>query len=199
MKLESKLAHRKILAIVLLLVAAWGAYLIIVSPILAANQTYDETLEELVDRLGHYRRIAARAEVIADRLEEVERRRQPTNAYYLADSKQALAAAELQSYLKQTVERSGGQLISSQIVPTRSDDEFAKVAVQVNLRGDTSALRAVLYHLESGNPVVFIDEVAVAVAPQRAVRGRETEGPASLRIQFEATAYGKVGMDGWQE
>jgi general secretion pathway protein M len=185
--------------VILLLVALAGLHGMVIGPVVEQYRQYDQRLAALVDRLVRYERMAARGELIEARLAVVEGKREPTAAYYLESAKPALASAELQRYVKQTVERAGGRLVSSQVVSNEPEEGFASIAVKVNMQASIEALREVLYRLESENPVVFIDDVVIAAIPQRRVRGRDPSGPMTLRIGFSATAFTRIVVDQGQE
>ena len=198
MRLELTPAQNRMLAVALLISVVLGAYGLVVAPLAGQYRSYENRIADLEARLTHLRRIAS-AQVITEQKLAALERTQPATDYYLKSTKRALASAELQRYIKKTVDGSGGQLVSSQVMPARTAEGFASVTVKVHMRGDISALRQVLYRLESGKPVLFIDELSVSARQRRNVRSRATRAEQPLNVEFRITAYGNRGESGWQD
>ena len=198
MRLELTPFTSRMLAIALLVMVVFGAYGLLVAPLSGRYQAHDDDIAELEARLTHLHRIASAGTVTESKLAAL-RRAQPTTGYYLKSTKRALASAELQRYVKQIVDKSGGQLVSSQVLSTQTNESFGSVAVKVHLRADIVGLRRVLYRLEAGKPVLFIDELSVSTTHRRRVRTRKAKSQLPLNVEFRITAYGRGGEGGWQD
>lgn len=197
MRLALTPIQSRMLAIALLVAVVSGAYGLAVAPLAGRYRAYEEEIAQLDARLTHLRRIAAAGAETELKLAALKRA-QPADDYYLKRTKRALASAELQRHIKQTVDESGGQLVSSQVMSTQAEEGFASVAVKVHMRGDVAGLRDVLYRLEVGKPVMFIDGLSVSMTSRRRVRGRSAQTKVPLNIEFRVTAYGRGGEGAWQ-
>ena len=81
--------------------------------------------------------------------------------YYLKGNTDALAGAELQQQVKEAIEKTNGQLVSTQLLMSaQSQTKVPRVTVKVRMRGDTNDLMTVLYELESGKPFLFVEEMS---------------------------------------
>ena len=179
----------RVAALLLLLLALAAAYVLVVAPIAAEYRDYDETIAQLRDRLQRYRSLAGTGATTQRELDQL-RRRQPSTAYYLKSDKSALASAELQQHIKDRVDSSGAQLVSSQVVPGETSEPFPSVAIKVHMRGDMDSLLKVFYALESGKPILFLDEIYITVNPvRRFVRNRNLPQGSELDIHFTVIGY----------
>lgn len=178
----------RVLAVAILILALAALYALVVWPLLSQHRAYDEAIADLSYRLGQYRRIAVQGAGLEEALARVEQR-QAASSYYLKSTKAALASAELQQHVKAQVDAHAGELVSSQVVPTESEEPFPSVALRVHMRGDIRTLRAVLHALEASSPIVFLDEVFITQAARRRQRRGEEAEPNPLDIRFKVTGY----------
>lgn len=182
---QSRAAALALLALVLAVAA-----LAVATPLWLLNRRYDVAIEEATTRLERYSKIAGMREGLQKKFAEV--RALGTTRHYLKSAAPALAAAELQELVKSILDANGGKLNSIQILPHKDEGLYRQVAVTLQLTAPLSALKAVLYRLESTRPYLFIDNFSVrapmAFAP-RAVPATETE----LTIQFDLTGYALKG------
>lgn len=151
---------------------------------------YREHLEDLQGRLQRLNTLLATQEDLEQMLNRI-RQDSSTDAYYLPEESPTLAATSLQQRVRQAVESNGGNLVSTQILPVVAEDGFARVAIRVQMTGDTEAVQKMLYTLESARPLVFIDALQVRAQPvrrRRTARGAE-ELEMQLVTQFELAGY----------
>ena len=94
-----------------------------------------------------------------------------------------LAGASLQQRVEQAIGRAGGALSSSQIDldGPRSNEGF--IVLTVNADVPQRGLQALLYDLEAGAPLLFVETLALQAQPP----GSETEGP---RMRVTMTVSG---------
>lgn len=181
--------QKKAAAVGLLALLAGGVYGLAVAPLWERYQSTEAHIAALEKRLGAYRTAAAQGPELERRLAqtagEMER-----SAYYFRSDKAALAAAELQELVRNKLAAAKGQLVSSQFSESRREEGLEAVSIQVRMRGDIRSLHKVLHLLETGRPLVFVDELAVVATP--AHRARRTAGAAAvpdLDVRFRATGY----------
>jgi general secretion pathway protein M len=95
----------------------------------------------------------------------------PAEAFLSAPAS-GLAGAQVQSYLQQVANGQQATLISSEVEPTRHEDQPDSIRVRVTFDASLRALQAILYRLESETPYVFVDSLTVQLpggGSQRAV------------------------------
>lgn len=125
----------------------------------AFKSTTDE-FDDLMFRVKRYERvIASRDEVLL----EVEQGREEVNAlgYFYAQETSSLVAAELQKRIKSIVQRAGGDITSTQVLPHKDRDELLQITVKVKLSGDMEMLRSLLYDIEVEKPLMSIEEMSI--------------------------------------
>jgi general secretion pathway protein M len=110
---------------------------------------------------------------------------------FLKATSDSLIAAELQDRIKRAVERNGGQLKSTQILPTHDENGVRKVTARVEITGNADALLRIWYEMETGAPFLFIDSFDI--------EGRQVPRPDRMRpptlelqVRFELIAYARA-------
>ena len=155
-------------------------------PVWLVHRHYDDALEQIEQRLTRYERLAATRPELQAKLEAV--RAINSRKYFLKSSAASLAAAEIQERAKNFVEANGGRPISVQVAAPRDDGRFKQLTVTVQLNANITALRKILYAIETSEPYLFIDNVMIRsqVPPGfKASPGFEPE----MFIQFDVSAY----------
>lgn len=153
--------HQRIAAVGLLVVLLGLFYLVLVSPVVALYREYREDIAAEEERVVRYERVAEKAEQIKRQLAQIDRQISGQERGYLKGKTRSLAAAEMQEHVKRVVESNGGRLNSIQILPGKQDqeDQSAPVSLKVQMTGSTETVQKVFYHLESGLPRLFLDQV----------------------------------------
>ncbi len=181
--LESRVAAIGLLVLVLV-----GMYLVMVRPYVNMKRAYAESRVIAQDRLLRYRAQASRREAILDQLEKIKSSEQ-VKGYYLAQPTPALASAEIQAKVKQAVRASGGQLVSTHVVAAQTDVGTVPVTVKVGMKGAVESVRKLFHSLESGRPMLFIDNVTLRALTTRRYNRRLKQKPPQLDVRFDLTAY----------
>lgn len=176
------------LAAVALLAAVLGAtYLYGLMPLLAAYRDTDADIGRAEELLAGFERIAARRQAYEAQLEVLSGQQSGTGVY-LSGATNALAAAELQDRVKDTVQAHGGQLRSVQILPAKTDGAFTRVSVRVQLSANMESFHRILYSVEAGKPFVFVDNLDIR--NRRATRRAALkEMDPVLMIRFDLLGY----------
>ena len=105
---------------------------------------------------------------------------------FLQSSGESLAAAELQSRIKSSVEAAHGELRSTQTLPGREEGGFRRVAIRGQIVVNIAALQRVIYELEASAPFLFLDNVEIrARAPSRA----KAQDNPPLDVRFDLSGY----------
>jgi general secretion pathway protein M len=178
-----------------LFAALAAGYLGLLAPLLAVSRGYAERIEELEFKLQKLRKVAAEKDHWLGRLEEIKRQGQ-TEGRLISRDTAALASADLQTLIKEAVNRVGGELISTQVIPERKEEQFVRVAVKLRMTGSTQMLRDVLHSVESGHPILFVENLNI-----RPIRNMQPQFPGrkavkladKLSVDFDVVGYMRGG------
>jgi len=179
--------QRRLLALAILVLALGAVFSVSVLPVLLANQHYRDTIASLESRLQKLQRAAAIGDSLQPQYKQLKRW-QTSDAQYLKSNSAALAAAELQRLVKRVVVAKNAEVVSTQILTTREEEGFDRVALKVRLRGELENVMQAFHVLETGEPFVFLDRVSVRASRGRRVRGKVTT-LQTLDIDMELIAY----------
>lgn len=185
------LSRERLLAVALLIVAIVLFYILVVSPLLALRQEYADSVEELEFRLGRYRKIAAERPQWSQQVEEIKQYSR-VSEQYIAKETPALASADLQTLIKEIVNTSGGELISTQVVPEQQEEQLTRIAVRIRMNGSTKVLRDVLHAIETSQPMLWVDNLNLRPI-RMPVRPGGKAPPDRLSIDFEVVGYMRAG------
>ncbi|MCD2449131.1 type II secretion system protein GspM [Methylicorpusculum oleiharenae] len=144
---------------------------------------------ELLFRLERYQRVIAKKEAVIENIEQIKQAKSTQN-YFSSQGTEALASADLQQFIKTAIANGGGQLTSTQVLPSKTEGEFTRIAVKVRMNGDIETLRSVLFQIESSIPLFVIDDLDIR--PERGIRNRVTrkiEPSNKLNISFQASSF----------
>jgi len=193
---RGSLASRALaLALLALLLLAGHAF--VVAPVVAAYRDTGQAIQEARDLLQRYVALAGERTQLTEQLAELEERAAQAGGY-LEGSSDALAAVELQDRVRRIIERAGGQLQSTQILPASAIDATAPVrraALRIQLAIAIEGLQSVLYELETGQPYVFVNELTVRQRRTRRRANAPEEEPV-LDVSFEVFGYVRAAESG---
>jgi len=166
------LKQRQFLAVAILAIFMLFVLVFLIKPFLSSYMSYGETIESLEQQVQTFQRLAQGMEQTEADLEKLKQNN-PAEEFYLPESKPALAAAELQQYLSSVIRRSGGQVVSTKILNQTNDTPLLSVAIQVHLRLEIEQLVPLLHRIESGKPMLFINNFSVAANVRKARLSRQ--------------------------
>ena len=110
------------------------------------------------------------------------------SASFLEQKSRDLAAADLQRLLDLLIEETGGILVSTQVLPdTDNDSIFPEITVKVHVRGAIESFQQLLYRLDSGQPLLLLDNLLIRKRRQGDDRARRDTD--QLDIRFDVTAF----------
>lgn len=168
---------RQLIAVALALGVVALAYLGAVEPLVEAYQARETKLQETADLHDRYAAIAALEHRVGELSALSDAGRQSGET--LAGDSDAIAIAGLQSSLQTIAGSNGASFVSAQPLPALSTDGLDMVGVRVDLFGTVPAIQQVLYKVETGLPLLFIE---------RATLRRRDVPP-------EQAAYTEIGLD----
>jgi hypothetical protein len=157
----------KALALAICLLPVAFLYLAIVSPL---RGVYESGAERLRERTELVERLQVSARELPRLRQEAERARAASNggALLLTGSSATVAAATLQSTMKQLVESNGAKLSSAEILAPENKEQYQRVGIHVQFAGDLRLLMSVLRGIETSHPVMFVDNVEIRGAADAA-------------------------------
>lgn len=79
----------------------------------------------------------------------------------LEGDKTGVAGANLQSLVNGLVTANGGTASSIQILPPKEDGNLTRISVSLSINVGTDGLRDIVHSLETGTPLIFIDDIVV--------------------------------------
>lgn len=151
-----------------------------------------DEIDMLEQRRDVYERLVDSLPGQRERLETLQQQ-VPSEAWYLQESTPALAAASLQQLLHGRASSSGVQVVSTQIINEPAEQGLQTVVIQAHLRGDLGEVVDLLYTLESGQPLLFIDNLTLLANPRRAAantRASRNNGRTDhLDLRMNLTGY----------
>lgn len=162
---------------------------LIALPVIILAQQRSEEIADLEFRMERYRKVAAEKKAWLDRLEQIKAKGQDS-AQFSERETPALASADLQSLIKETVTGAGGELTSTQVIPDQKEDQFIRISVKVRMNGGMAIMREVLHRIESARPFLLIDNLnARPLRMQRNLITRRMEPTDSLTVDFDVIGY----------
>jgi general secretion pathway protein M len=181
----------RLVAISLLLVVLFLGYAALIAPLLEA---WREARGAIADAQGALLRMADAPESLAARrqmLADLQQRQRAAEGLLQGDS-ETLIAAQLQNRIKTLVDAAQGEVTSMQVLQTRNDGGFRKIAVRGQVLVGLPGLQKVLYELEAGVPYLFLDNVEIRVqqSPSRVRDEPKRDPPHDVRFDLYGFARG---------
>lgn len=181
-------AASRIVALALLGAAIALPYRMVVAPLQESYQELSDQAASRRDMLGRYQRLADSREQLRQRLQTL-RDNPAAQAGFLTGESETLVAAELQNLVRSIVERGGGRLESTQIMPPITDGVFRRVTLRVRMSADVDGLFRILYDLESMLPYLFLEGLDIVSRERRGMRQSPQPGSSTLSVSYDVFGY----------
>jgi general secretion pathway protein M len=182
---QKKAAALAILALVVLL-----AISAITLPIWLINRHYDVAIEDATTSLARYSNIIGMRDGLQKQAVEVKALE--AQHHFLKSASPALAAAELQEQAQAIFDANGAKVNSTLVLPHKDEGAYRQVTVSVKLIAPLSAIKGMLYALESAHPYLFLDNFSIR-APNMVVTRSDPATEPDLVVQFELSGYALKG------
>jgi general secretion pathway protein M len=150
----------RLAAVLLLIAAVLVGYTLLVEPLIVGYGETNRHVEEARDQLARFKRAAAMRPALIKQMKDFEAQR-ASQGYFLTGSTDALAAAGLQDQVHALVDEKGGTLQSLQPMPGVEEQGLMRITLRVQMTGTTETLFNILHALESGNPILFIEDLDI--------------------------------------
>lgn len=185
------------LAIVLLVGGLLFLATLLAIPLMLFHAHYDEPLQDMSQYFSRYQGVIESKDEVRAALDQI--RRQNGDQYFLRNEVAAIAASEVQQASQDVIESSGGKINRIQVEPVREEGGYHRVGVNVQLECDMTALRKILYGIETRQPYLFVDNMSIRSRQYRGRRGiasQLTSGvEPTLTVQIDVSGYAKL-VDG---
>ena len=184
----SAMSRSRLLALAILLAAVALVGVIFVYPLAAYYAQAADAVDAKRHELVRYQSLAARLPDLTLQLSEIQDD-SASSDYYVDGATAALASAEMQGQLKQLAQRSGGEVISSQIMPSEDGLAEPRAGLRAHIKLDTQSLVRVLHAIEAGQPMYFVDNLLIDVRPARGRAGGKIVKTTELDVKFDVYGY----------
>ena len=171
----------KAVAVSVLALLIGAFYVVILSPVLSSYDIRAQVLEQRRETVRRYEnavrdlpRLRASAKQRRDVGQQAE--------LLLAGSSDAVAAAALQSSLKDMIEGEGAKIASASTLPPELAGDFRRVGVRVAFSGNLQLLTTVLLDVEGAQPALAVGNVELHVASDSEGQDEDPDLAISLDI-----------------
>ncbi len=174
----------KALAVALCVLVIAAVYLLIITPLVAlyaANAGQLQQRQELAQRL---QRSVKALPALRDEADAAQGQSADEDLLLDGDG-DSVAAAALQSTVKDLVENAGARLISSEVLPSDKRETLQRVGIHVSFTGNLTLLTTVLQGIQLAHPVILIDNVDI----QGADGADQSSGPQK-QLAIALNVYG---------
>ncbi|WP_116475451.1 type II secretion system protein GspM [Zobellella maritima] len=158
--------QQQLAAVAILVCALLLVFILLIHPLFSLFIQQGATLDRLENQLSHYRHLSDDLEQTELTLQRLQREN-PSAELYLPETRPSLSSAWLQQHLNQLVSHSGGQLVSIQNVELKTMTPLPGIAIRVHLRGEIGQLVPLFHALESGRPMLFINDLVISASHRR--------------------------------
>jgi len=192
MALQIEQGKSRLTAVLLFVIALILLYLVGFHWFILRQLEYNEEISDLTAQLARFQRVAGQREQVENQLQTLQGRRSESNLF-LEEGDFNEAAAGMSERLNQMVSTQAEescQIVSRQPVRARVVERFEKVTVNVRMRCSAEDLMRLLYSLETGVPMIIVEELTV-IKPRanRRIRNQQSSPDQSLDIRFNMSGY----------
>ncbi len=184
--------QKRWVALGLLGVVVLFVILIVIVPLINAGLDYNETKQDLAFRLKRYKEVIASKDKVQANAENVKKQ-YAEQEYFNTRETEALASADLQKFIKTAISAAGGQLTSTQVLPSKTEEDITRITVKVRMNGTIEHLRRALYDIEMSKPLMIVEEMDIR--PVRGRRNRKTrkiEPSNKMNVNFQVASFMRI-------
>lgn len=169
--------------------AAGLLFFIMVWPALSGRAAFQERLEGLQFQQQKLTETAARTPILEKELAALSGL-EIDQTGFLGQKSRDLAAADLQRLLGLLIDETGAILVSTQVLPGTDDESiFPEITIKVHMRGAIESFRQLLYRFDSGQLLLFVDNLLVQKRQRGDERARRDAGQLDIRFDVSAFIY----------
>lgn len=165
--------------------------LVFALPVAALFRAQADDRAEALDQLAAYRAQDAQRPALVARLAALQQGAKSVPGLLTASSA-ALAQAQLQSDMKELIDRSGGALLSAQLLPPTKVKGFDSVAIEYDLTIPVSRFSSLVYAVETHTPYYFVDSADFVMPPNWRPNPQGQQDP-SMEMRWTIHAFRWTG------
>ena len=187
--INMQLSSERMFALGLLGIIVLLVFFLLILPLMNMGAAYSERKDDLAFRLQRYKRTIASKDAIFKHAEQIKRQYN-AQGYLRTDDTASLASANLQTFIKNAIAKAGGQLTSTQSLPSKNEAVFNRISVKVRMTASIDELRSVLHEIENSKPIITLEQLDIRpVRSKRNRRTRKLEPTNKLNINFQAASF----------
>jgi hypothetical protein len=156
-------------------------YFAVVRPLRELYVERAAALEEKRDRLEHLERAAADLPGLRASLADLRSAAKNTDLL-LSGPSDTVAAANLQSRMKELVAQAGGETSSAESLPPSPRGGFRRVGVRATMAGDLETLASLLHAIHIARPPLFVEDLELHVDAIAALKAPEKSPPLKIVV-----------------
>ena len=184
--------NSKTTALMLLAIALLLVYLLLFHWFVLRHVEYAEEIDELRLQLVRFQTVASQRESLQTQLSQIRGSQNDEGLFFEYPSFDEAAAALSGNIgdMVRTQAEGSCQIVSRQPVRPRVQERFEKVTVNVRMRCDAEDFLQVLYGMETGMPLMLVDDLNV-IRPRTSSRNRrqQVKAQGALDIRFNVSGY----------
>lgn len=132
--------------------------------------------------------------LLKGRLEEIKRFEE-SNVYFLPETNEDLAIANLTSKLREIVsstarDQARCQLLSTQKTSSPKPEPYKRVSLQVRMSCDMEDIVRIMYKLETATPLLFLDELNLY--PRTHFDSGQPIAGGNMEVRFDVSGYIRI-------
>ena len=180
---------RRSLAIALLVLVLGAVIAAVAVPTVLLHRHYDESIAKFSRQVSTQTAFNALRPRLTQKLELLKSR--DVKKLFLKGTSSALASAELQELVRATIEASGGRVNQSSVSPNapKDDGPYRQAAATFNFSANNVNLRRVMYALESKEPYLYIDTLAITASVPPGWRPPPNSIEPDMGLQLDVHAF----------
>jgi general secretion pathway protein M len=184
--------NSKTTALMLLVIAIILVYLLMFHWFVLRHLDYADEIGDLRTQLSRFQTVASQRDSLQTQLGQIRNSQSDEGLFFDYPSFDEAAAALSGNIgdMVRTQADESCQIVSRQPVRPRVQERFEKVTVNVRMRCDAEDFLQVLYGMETGMPLMLVDDLNI-IRPRTSSRNRsrQVKPQGSLDIRFNVSGY----------
>jgi len=144
-----------------------------------------EQVEELRFRLTKYQQAIQNGPALTIEKNNLDGELREADLYY-SGMAPGVAAATIQTTIREMVNTVEGNLISTRILAEKKSENFTKISISVALNSGDAVLQELLYQLEASRPLLLVEKVVINSTRRPNIIKPQT---TPLRITLEIAGF----------
>jgi hypothetical protein len=179
----------RLAALTLLVLLCWVVGTVMVEPLLELVARDRESAARSRMLLARYGQLEASVPALQRQLEAF--RDSASAKAFLPDAASGLRVAEMQGATQKMASAAGVTLRSSRTLPQTVEEGFNALGVELDLVASTGALAGLLHAIETAEPMILVDRLAVQV-PENGAGAKTADGQPQLNVSLRLVSYARA-------